>query len=138
MPRRCVCREENPEMKISQVVSRVVFRNLVLLTLMGWLLFASASRDGLANVLTPSSCRDTKIGPATAMCVNVSACTPGDFEPFVFVWIGNSTVCPGYAPPVVDSVATDARVGDPGLVSTARSVAVGGPIIALGFAFAQC
>src|SRR3712207_3511320 len=104
---------------MSQVVSKIILRNLGLLTFMGWLLFAFAPHDGWAGILTPASCRDTKIGPATAYCISISACGPADLEPFVFIWLANSTVCPGLAPPVVDSVATDARVGDPGMVGTA-------------------
>ncbi len=124
---------------ISNVISRTTLRNICLLIILGTIVLAPFYRDASANVTTPHTCRDLTVGPAMAFCLGLSICNrPFDTQAFVFLWMANAVTCPGFFPAVVDTVASDARVGDPGMVGTARSQTVGGAFVALGLAITNC
>jgi hypothetical protein len=124
---------------LTQVISRTTLRNIALLMLLSVVLFSPSFNNASASITTYHHCDDISIGPAMAFCLGVAFCTyPGDPRTFAFVWMSNNTTCPGLFPPVANSVATDARVGDPRLVGTARSQTPGGAFVALGVAFSGC
>ena len=119
------------------LMSWTILRNVAFCVVMSLVLLLS-DRPGSASVTTEHHCNDITIGPAVAFCLGFSLCAPSDPGSFVLLWLQNGTTCPGFSPPVVNSVTSDARVGDPGGVGTARAVAVGGATVMLGFAFADC
>src|SRR3954462_865340 len=112
--------------KMTKFLSVKILRNVVLLILLSWILVVPTSHPTSANITVLSQCRELTIGPASAFCLGVSFCEWGvDTDYIVFLWMSNNTVCPNFTPPVVDSVATDAVVGSPGIIGTARSTALG-------------
>jgi hypothetical protein len=127
-------------MKIaSNLISKTILRNLVLLAGIAFLL--SVSPKVFAGLTTEAHCDELTIGPATAWCIEIAWCNPaaGDRRRWAFLWLSNNTICPGNNPPVLDSTKVDGRIGDPRLVGTARSTTIpAARIIALGIAFAGC
>lgn len=123
---------------ITDIFSRKTLRNLLLIMVLTLLFSLSINRSS-ASITIGSHCDDLSIGPDLAFCLGVAICNPPlDVDRFVFIWLSNNTVCPNFSPPVVNTVTSDARVGDPGIVGTARSTAVGGAIVAFGVAFSNC
>ncbi len=123
---------------ITDIFSRKTLRNLLLITILTALFSLSINRSS-ASITIGTHCDDLTIGPATAFCVAAAMCNPPlDVRRFVFIWLTNNTTCPNFSPAVIDSVTIDARVGDPAIVGTARSTAVGGAIVAFGVSFSYC
>jgi hypothetical protein len=122
---------------IVENISRRTLRNLIFLSIMGIMLAYPHAKPS-ATVVIPGHCDDLSIGPAVAFCLGVAICAETDVEGFIYVWMANGSYCPNYSPPVINNVSTDARIGDPAMVGTARGTAVGGAIISFGFGFHYC
>ena len=123
---------------ITDIFSRKTLRNLLLITILTVLFSVSMNRSS-ASITVGTHCEDLKIGPNVAFCASIAICNPPfDVNRFVFLWMFNNTVCPNFNPAVADSVTVDAKVGWPNILGTARSTAIGGNLVALGFAFSEC
>jgi hypothetical protein len=126
--------------RVKKYFGLTALRNFLCLVLCALAFVWGGQRSSANIVLGSGSCRDVTIGPAMAFCLSVGECDiPWDYMAFVTAYMWNDTICPNFFPPVVDSVATDAIEGTPGIVGTARSITVPlGRVVALGFTTSQC
>lgn len=123
---------------ITDIINMTILRNLLLVTVMGAILLTGSFQDALATLTQQVRCRDTKYN-ATAWCFEIATCTPGDTNSFVFMWVWAGLLCPNGTPMVRNESAIDGRIGDTGMVGTARATILeSGRILGFAVSFQRC